>query len=822
MIVRWLIGLALAALLMSPPTSAMAANCDTDVYFSVDYARPLLLYSAESLDRTCLAALPTAEAASANLPLRANPQDPWSTYGQVARAALSSASDGSWTAAFDLSLQPGQRVRLLLPFVAIDFAHVNPPPANLQALLATSTFALDGRIANDALEYDGAPDTPSTIHIIMPFTPVHKAVSLTLTPLFGRMLLGQTDSFRVSGTVGIDVGRSAHELVRHCQSPPGYSTDSYRSADLLFTLDNPPRSGFAMEPRLFLAKPSYLAIATDVVSCEANAGTGTVQAAFNGRVQHRPDLAALFPAGWLPATSLECNRAIGPQATTAPPPSSRQVGCPTDAGAWPRSAYELTLGEIALGPTDTLDIHIPGVDVLGVKPIPDHADLGPTASPMLSYRGPSRFALTIEYRPLAALVAEQIPSTLRALAQPLDAALSEVLMVDPAGCALPVAFQTLMVVALAAIATWGLRRFNGPFAWIAAGCLIAVLYFGVRGVFGLLAASLLLWASRTRGSTPVHWATAGVGLVLIGIGLRLDCAGMAASPTLQANGPLTPIVLLPLGVLLVFALSRSPNIEPSPSVFAIALLLTSVAAFDVLEKSLVVLLILGPGLAWIAIGVARSPQDLSLAATADRIKACTRRAMVPVGLALLAIFTFENSLTNTVAYAEAFTQWTAWFQDLVLLASILLTFVALGALFLVLYPLLPSRIGYIKALAFGAYFLMLFLVGVGADERLIVTLPQLTIGRAVYYLAVPVLIGVFLDLSYRPVAISAPTSGEPAPSTPTTPSGAASAYLDRLRSRISTVGAIVSILAPSIYASVARSPVVTSYFDLLNQLAKSA
>jgi hypothetical protein len=278
-------------------------------------------------------------------------------------------------------------------------------------------------------------------------------------------------------------------------------------------------------------------------------------------------------------------------------------------------------------------------------------------------------------------------------------------------------------------------------------------------------------------------------------------------------------VLLPLGVLLIIGLSHALRREPALSMFAIAMVLTSIAAFDVLDKSLVVLVIFGAGLAWMATGVSRRREDLSVVATANRMKACARRAMVPIGLVLLTAFTFENSLTNTAAYAEAFPDWTVWFQGLVLLASIVMTFLALGALFLVVYPLLPSRIGYIKALAFGAYFLVLFLVGIGADERLIVTLPQLTIGRAIYYLAVPVLIGVYLDLTYRPTAA---TSGKPAQPALTTPSSTADAYLDRLRSRIGAVGAIVSILAPSLYASVAKSPVVASYLDLLNQLAKSA
>ena len=54
---------------------------------------------------------------------------------------------------------------------------------------------------------------------------------------------------------------------------------------------------------------------------------------------------------------------------------------------------------------------------------------------------------------------------------------------------------------------------------------------------------------------------------------------------------------------------------------------------------------------------------------------------------------------------------------------------------------MPFSVGYLKALVFGAYLVTLFLVGVGADERLIITLPELLIGRAVYYLSMPVLIG---------------------------------------------------------------------------------
>ena len=143
------------------------------------------------------------------------------------------------------------------------------------------------------------------------------------------------------------------------------------------------------------------------------------------------------------------------------------------------------------------------------------------------------------------------------------------------------------------------------------------------------------------------------------------------------------------------------------------------------------------------------------------------------------------------------------------MVTIVASFLALGLLFLVVYPLLPFGVGYLKALVFGAYLGALFLVGVGADERLIVTLPQLLIGRAVYYLSVPVLIGIYLDLKQH------------SPRPQSDPVADAKPYLERLRTQINVVGAIVSILAPAVYASVAKSPVVTSYFDLLNQLVKT-
>jgi hypothetical protein len=99
-----------------------------------------------------------------------------------------------------------------------------------------------------------------------------------------------------------------------------------------------------------------------------------------------------------------------------------------------------------------------------------------------------------------------------------------------------------------------------------------------------------------------------------------------------------------------------------------------------------------------------------------------RGGVVPIGLLLLTAPTFENSLTSTVAYAEDFAQWTLWFETPLLLVSVVARFLAAAGLFLLVYPLLP---------------------------RLIVSLPQPVIGRAVYSLSVAALIGFYLGSPLR-------------------------------------------------------------------------
>ena len=446
--------------------------------------------------------------------------------------------------------------------------------------------------------------------------------------------------------------------------------------------------------------------------------------------------------------------------------------------------------------------------------------------------------MTLEYSPAATLILQQTPSTLRAIVASIDDALNGLLatVVSPA-CGAPLSLP-LIGVLVAGIGTILVTRRTGHehrdrhrqragvsygdsagvshgdsagasiVAWIAWGLLAVALCVAWRGTFGLLAAGILWWATAAEQSTVRRVLVAVLALAAIGIGQHIDCLSTQLFPMSAADAPttpLTPLVLLPLGLFLGLVLiSPRWRTTPRPTIFTLAIVLVSVAAFDVVQKSLLIDALLGLGLAWLAIGIRRAPAEMSLDALGERARICLRGGVVPIGMLLLTVFTFERSLTTTAAFAETFVQWSQGFESALLLVSIVASFLAQAALFLVVYPLLPFSVGYLKALVFGAYLVTLFLVGVGADERLIITLPELLIGRAVYYLSVPVLIGIYLDLKQH--------SGAAPDAKP---------YLERLRTQINIAGAIASILAPAIYASVAKSPVVTSYFDLLNQLAKT-
>jgi hypothetical protein len=302
--------------------------------------------------------------------------------------------------------------------------------------------------------------------------------------------------------------------------------------------------------------------------------------------------------------------------------------------------------------------------------------------------------------------------------------------------------------------------------------------------------------------------------------MQVDCASRGWFGTLPAGAqmtPLTPSVLLLLGTLLTSVLVfRRREAHPRTTTVALAVVLAAVAVFDVVQESVAVLAVLGLGIAWVANGVRRSPDDTSPDALVARAELCARSA-VPIALVLLTVFAFTNSLTSTAPFAQDGPPRALWFEPILLLVSIVAGYLAQAGLFLLVYPLLPGRTGYVKALAFGGYLLVLFLLGVGADERLIVSLPQLAIGRAVYYLSVPVLLGVYLDLKQRSLGRTSGASGaaaDPGPDTKT--------YFERMRAQINLVGGVASILAPPIYAAITRSSVVSSYFSLLDQLARAA
>ena len=246
----------------------------------------------------------------------------WSVHGQVPNAQLSALPDGHWTLQLDLDLQPdGRAARLTAvhgnrPCPSRPTAS-QPPGARYPLDLSPrrtlrqrharisrvgGTRPGDHPVYADTEDHLGHPDPPVRAHAA------------------GR--------HRRLACLG-------HGRLHHCQRRRG-AHPPLSDATGLFArqlsrgrpasmLDTPARSGFALLPSLYLSRPSYLAVATTIVSCEANPGQGLVQAAFNGRVRHIPQLAQDFPAGALPADSHECNRPIGPRARFVASQAARPV-----------------------------------------------------------------------------------------------------------------------------------------------------------------------------------------------------------------------------------------------------------------------------------------------------------------------------------------------------------------------------------------------------------------------------------------------------------------------------------------------------------------
>jgi hypothetical protein len=237
---------------------------------------------------------------------------------------------------------------------------------------------------------------------------------------------------------------------------------------------------------------------------------------------------------------------------------------------------------------------------------------------------------------------------------------------------------------------------------------------------------------------------------------------------------------------------------------------------DGLGKSLPALLLAG-GLA-LALALRYKPAAPRRAPAAipdvpERFRLVWRTPFVWIGLVALAGFVITNDVTGSSAVLSPGLGVLRFLLAPVLLfLSVALAFLSTGALFLLLYPYLPFREGYLKAILFAAGWWLIFILGVGADDRLAVALPSMLAGRFIYYLSAPLLIGIYIEFRMdRDRAASAAAKRDR--------SGfSLQRIFDPLKELFGPAGSLISLVAPGLYAWITGQPLVTSYFDVLDVL----
>jgi hypothetical protein len=152
------------------------------------------------------------------------------------------------------------------------------------------------------------------------------------------------------------------------------------------------------------------------------------------------------------------------------------------------------------------------------------------------------------------------------------------------------------------------------------------------------------------------------------------------------------------------------------------------------------------------------------------------------------------------------------------LVSVFITLVSLAVLFVLVYPFLPFQTGYMKAVLFAAFLFFLFLFGVGTSDGLMLSLPNILLGRLVYYLSVPMLIGVYFDINDLMETENVRRATVEKEAKPLGFREAGNMLFNNLQGWVGTLVGILSVLAPSLYALVSNQTPITSYFSLLQQL----
>jgi hypothetical protein len=727
----------------------------------------------------------------------------WYVHGTLQRARLTppDASGYYHLATGPITLAPGDALILLIPFVNMDYQHITPPPTEspLESPLVTQLDAPPGLIG---LKYH--VDSAQVLELDIPFVPFSKQITLSLTPLFGEMLLGRAGSFRLSGQVIFDGLRPYAEFRQHCQNDPVSPFYRYRVADLLFALDSPPVLNSSFLSRIYQFKPVATVVRAELTACTFDSNRGRVEATFSGRAIASSS-SAQFPPDWLKADTAEIHRQVKI-------PGGRQ--------------YEVQLGNITLAPGDSLTVTVPMAQLRDVKPGPARMNYSQGHTAEIVYRGPLNAPLQIVYQPEPGLILGQLPTMARAMTRPAEAALGR--FNDSRGAQLTwgVLLAGMAVLAIEfQLRHSRLKAILGGLGWVLAA--IALLY-GLRGVFGLLALAVLIYLRTTRdpGRQSSVWASGLAGLVLILAAMALDGRAenlFAVLTTLELETtPLTPLIMFVLGLTLAVLLLRAPRAQPeavAPNAnLAMIIALVVLSTFDVLQKSLLGLVALIMGVAYMALA---QRKFLSTEEIGRRLRLAWHSRIIPAGVILMILFASQNGLQSTTAViGSSLGLLSPLIVPMLVFLSIAQSLIAIGLLFIVVYPILPFKAGYLRAVTFGGFLMLIFVVGTASDDRLVTVLNTLIAGRLVYYLSVPLLIGVYFDFDRfnreeQARQMARGQTRELATLKETVP-----VYLKQLQGLVGTVGSIASLVAPGAWAFFAGAPLVTTYFDILDKLLK--
>lgn len=734
-----------------------------------------------------------------------------SVRGSIRGAALAFPQKDGWyhLRLGPLDLSSDDHLTLILPFVNLDYEHITPRPDNLADLIEQAARPPSTAPILFEMRYGGTEVNGVAIDI--PFTSIRKRIDLVLTPLIGEMLFKPSPGFHLSGKVVFDQVRDYGEFSWDCPADPARQVQRYNNMHLLFGLDSPPFVITAgLLSMIYQYKPTYTFVRMDPSICSFDAQKGgQIEAAFNGQISSQ-SLPA-FPQNW--GDTLETNRANG---------------------ADPR-VYTLEMGDVVLAPGDVLTVSIPGAAILNIDPPPTRMNSTQGLIHEIIYEGPLYSKIQLDYQPEPGLILSQLHSAARVWTKEIEQMLGPAMGANngpiPQDWHLTALVGLLGVVLLGARTTLRigrLRRWIEVFGWELAAL---ALFYGLRSVYGLFVAAVLIYlnAGTNRRPSLGYFGRGVAGLLLVLVAMRLDqLAARYLFDVLRTLDfeitPATPLILLILGMGLaaLFAIPARQVAALFPEiVLAIVLALIPLAVSDAIQKSLISLAILGIGIAYLFLRLKKINPQMDYSAVIARLKMAWNNPLIPIGFVLLILFAAQNGLQSSSAvFGSLPAVLRALLPPFLLLISILTSYLAAGLLFIILYPILPFRSGYLKAAAFGLFLLLIFLFGIGANENLASTWQTLITGRIVYYSGVPLLIGLFFEITTPknepPAGASAGTAALDAQQT----ARLVSERFKDLRSLLSTLGSIATLVAPGLYAYFAHAPLLINYFDLVETLLR--